>query len=649
MNKRRLKELPCTAPVWMLKKAKTTEKVTFLLRRKFQDIQTYELYLTGKLQKGDDIPEFIVFRDKHNWINYSPKEERWTYAVFENARVQMEVNQRIFYGTYNTDQYTILKNLRSWQSKILRKRYVKKKQNERERTEILMNQVPELPEDFEDFIENNLMKNANYIVYNRKKNEAYCTRCKKEYTLDELEIINSHEAKHMADYLRCPKCGIWVKQISHGMSRNKKGFVYGTEVAQLYGSGIIVREFTAYRNFGCEQSEKPRDMNTGFYEIHRFVITPQWAKKFEKIAGEWRDRTNKSFLTLGMESGKYYTEDIREIVEVSGLNYEGLGELVQEELDKQRYSRGIEHILYRVHERKHIEQMLKAGLKQLAQLELESNYNGYTVDVKATKLTKILGINKGELRILREQENQVLALKIMQMYHRNKRTVSRELIERVCSSERKRGEISIWDIEKLLDKNVTEEKALRYIELQNTSLSDFIDHLEMLEKLGIPRKKCNIYPSNFKEVHQEEIEEDILKNEEGISDETNEQFNKTYKNWKRLIRKYKITVHSGEYSCLLPASPLDIKIEGRCQHHCVGRYVDKATEGKSLIFYIRIAKEQRLYTAEYREGKLMQVRARYNGEPEKAARELAEQFAKELAAAERMEAEKNKKQMAEIA
>ncbi len=167
-----------------------------------------------------------------------------------------------------------------------------------------------------------------------------------------------------------------------------------------------------------------------------------------------------------------------------------------------------------------------------------------------------------------------------------------------------------------------------------------------MEKLGIPRKKNNIYPKDFEKFHQDEIEEELLREGNKISNKTNAEFQKTYARWKKIIKKQKVTTTDGRYQCILPESAVDIKIEGRCQHHCVGGYVDAAARGATLIFYIREQKEQRLYTAEYKNGELIQVRARYNANPTLEARKLAEQFARELAAAEEKEAKKNKKQMA---
>lgn len=130
MNKKELLKLPCAAPDWMQKKAKDSTKTTFLLRRKFGPIATYEIYLTKELKEGDIKPEFIVFKGRHDWINYYPKDNRWTKAKFENATIPVEEKRRIHCSTYYLHQYDILTNLRRWQQKIHRNRAGNTKQHQ---------------------------------------------------------------------------------------------------------------------------------------------------------------------------------------------------------------------------------------------------------------------------------------------------------------------------------------------------------------------------------------------------------------------------------------------------------------------------------------------------------------------------------------
>lgn len=640
MNKKELLKLPCTAPEWMQKKAKDSTKTTFLLRRNFGPIATYEIYLTKELEEGDIKPEFIIFKGHHDWINYYPKDNRWAKAKFENATIPVEENGRTHYSTYYLEQYDVLTNLRKWQDKIGKKRRKEKVRKERERIKNIMSLVPELPEDFMNFVENNLMKNANYIVYNRKADTAHCTRCEENYTVQELEIVNNTKAEHMKEYQTCPKCGVWMKQISSGLSRNKKSFRRGVEIMQKHGSGVVIREFAACRGF--ENKRKTNTMHTTVRELHRYIGDKKGFRKYELEADEWKDRTNSNFILYSPRDGKYYNKSVTEVLEGTEIAYEGIAELIRELTDRVTYNNGMEYAVKRVIERPYLEQLIKAGLKELVKAELFGETPIVVViKEKETKVTKMLGINREELRIIRETEKQEVTTEIIQMLKKTEKPANRELILEAYKA-RENG-ATAWQLEKLAKKNIGMIKALKYISEKEIGVNDFTDHLELMEKLGIPKKKNNLYPKDFKRFHQEEIEEDILRNDEKIAGTVRKDFEKTYRRWKKLIEKYKVTTEESGYRVVLPETPMDIKIEGRYLHHCVGGYVNRAAKGETFIFYVRQEEDVRLYTAEYRNGLLIQIRASCNDDPEKEARKLAKKFAKELAAAEKQEKKSKKK------
>lgn len=628
MNKKELLTLRCTAPEWMQRKAAEYQGDTFLLRRKFGEIRTYEFYFAKDVKNGDHIPELIIFRKKNDWINYHPKEERWTIGKFENISMPMVKDNRGYHATYwVVDQYKILRNLRKWQDKIGERRLRLRKRKEREKVEKIMSKVPDLPEDFMNFIENDLMLNANYIIYSRKENKAYCTKCNEEYSVDLLEMRNVEKTGHLKNHQCCPACGVWVKQISAGMSKNKKGFRQGCEIMQPYGSGAIVREFEVLRDF------ENQNMVTRVHEIHRYIALPGSLRKYEKEGKIWKDKTITNFRYYGPSEGKNYSEEIAWI-EQTEIGWTGLGKMAEKIVKSQIYREGMERVLKKIMEKPYVEQLAKGGLKEIAVRELKEGYSPYSLEEEATALTKLLKINKEQLRLLRKQKKQSEALELIQNANSAGIIINEEILENMLKQK-----ISSYRMKKLADTKLKTEKVLRYIAVQNVDLGDFLDHMDMMKKLNIPHKKSNIYPKEFDKFHQEEIEEDILKHNK-ISKETNEKFRETYKNWERLIKEHKITVKSENYQIVFPNNAADIKAEGRIQHHCVGGYMERAAKGQCLIFYVRSLPEQRLYTAEYTGRKLIQIRAKYNKDPEKEARALAEQFTKELAEAEAKEESK---------
>lgn len=64
----------------------------------------------------------------------------------------------------------------------------------------------------------------------------------------------------------------------------------------------------------------------------------------------------------------------------------------------------------------------------------------------------------------------------------------------------------------------------------------------------------------------------------------------------------------------VPRSAEDIRREGEMQHHCVATYINRVSQGQTMILFIRqkTAPEEPFYTLEYRDGKVIQCRGKRN-------------------------------------
>ena len=195
---------------------------------------------------------------------------------------------------------------------------------------------------------------------------------------------------------------------------------------------------------------------------------------------------------------------------------------------------------------------------------------------------------------------------------------------------------------------INTKKACAYILEQGITIRDFKDHMELLAKLGLPKKKAWLYPKDFRKAHQEEIEIDILQNDK-VSVKLQKEYKKTYSRWHQIAKKE--TMKDEKYQIIFPTDCKDIKIEGKVLHHCVGNYVERAATGKTVILFMRSIDEldKRLYTMEYQNGKLIQIRASCNGAPTEDARKLAERFAAEFAVAEKKFVEQEQKKQKKAA
>ena len=84
MKKRELIYYDFHAPDWLINKA--TLKETSLVREKDEeaDIMLYKFYRKKDLEKGVYQAYCVIFKAKHEWINYYPQKKRWGIAALDN-------------------------------------------------------------------------------------------------------------------------------------------------------------------------------------------------------------------------------------------------------------------------------------------------------------------------------------------------------------------------------------------------------------------------------------------------------------------------------------------------------------------------------------------------------------------------------------
>ena len=82
----------------------------------------------------------------------------------------------------------------------------------------------------------------------------------------------------------------------------------------------------------------------------------------------------------------------------------------------------------------------------------------------------------------------------------------------------------------------------------------------------------------------------------------------------------------GKYMIIAPKTPKDMIDEGQMQSNCVASYIDRVANGHTMIFFMRLRKdpEKSLVTIEVRDGRLVQVKARFNKAPTAEQHEAVE-------------------------
>ncbi|EPS8735857.1 PcfJ domain-containing protein [Listeria monocytogenes] len=153
----------------------------------------------------------------------------------------------------------------------------------------------------------------------------------------------------------------------------------------------------------------------------------------------------------------------------------------------------------------------------------------------------------------------------------------------------------------------------------------YMDYLSMIHKLSIPLDSENIIiPQNLVIAHDNAV---ILVNQLKYEGEE-----KKYKGRFEKIKNYEKVVDN--YAFIVPREVIDIVKEGKNLHHCVGGagYIEQHIEGKTTIIFVRDKQdlEKSLYTLEYKNGQINQLRGKHNCEPTPDVQEAANKWAELL-------------------
>lgn len=273
------------------------------------------------------------------------------------------------------------------------------------------------------------------------------------------------------------------------------------------------------------------------------------------------------------------------------------------------------------------EKMYKVGLGKLAKEDFHG-YNPIGFAKENSTLTGMLGISREQLKTLRRHPS-LRALQIMMVdrtFNPNEEMVS--LISNL--------KISTHDWEEIRDNKPL--KTLRYLSKQKIALHEWKHYLRTLENIGYQLDDAYMFPKDFRREDARVTEEYRAKREERRKENENKRDGLMYKiaeglrNNKELREFFK---GSNGLQVFVPESAEELRREGASLHNCLRTYVERYSEGKTLIFFIRRMEDPTApYIAmEYCHGRVIQCRLDYN-EPVKDTKiiDFAEALARKLAA-----------------
>lgn len=534
-------------------------------------------------------------------------------------------------------------------SKQVQKKYASK---ERKR-KMLMDSVPDLPEDFNEWIRKQAAPGIDYLIYNKEDGKYSCTACGSQIEENQLQIKPKH-----GKTVICPKCGaeLKVKKIGNGSIeiRTNAGIVQKT------GKKLcVIRHFDVVLKykFGQKHSVKLSEAMRVFpyeREIAEKRVRPCQIYYNQNSFG-WDTAEN------GYGHGSYPKNHFDQ-------GNRGNRHATSEYMYPNTITAAFEDTAYMAWGRI-FEQMSAAGIKlNYNLLMMAYMFRGLTNTVEylfkgrfyrlLTETTEDINVwNKEYIGVLHtsgESINEVFGIKDSQIINRIRDMNGGEnTVEWMrCQEETKKqipqetlnwlSENNLWerDLKKLTER-MSVQQAVNYLIRQQkesyhgksfrTVIEQYEDYMDMCKKLNKKLDDEMIFkPRELKKRHDDaaetwhEQEEEIRKIQEKKSRERYaKEMSDKYPEVEKVLKEVKSKLeYTGEnYRIVVPKRIIDIQDEGRFLHHCCGasdRYFDRIAQHETYICFLRKNEKPGIpyYTIEVEPGgTIRQHRSMHDEEP----------------------------------
>lgn len=247
--------------------------------------------------------------------------------------------------------------------------------------------------------------------------------------------------------------------------------------------------------------------------------------------------------------------------------------------------------------------------------------------------SEILGIKKYSLNKLKEYKDKYIPIKeiedkfgskMVQYYdifvnnlNWGERALERAAVDKI-SYIVKNANISLQKLIAYLNDCYVKQHMYDYNELELLSL--YYDSLIMAEQLELPFDKA---PRSLKRYHDVLVKESKLVEDKIKSMKLSSEMIQ-YEPFETIAVKDEEGKYNQDYSIILPKSISDVINEGKTMHHCVGSYVDRIIQKKSVIYFLRKAGDlegRSVATFEVNplSDSIVQIQAPYNKKPDEKA------------------------------
>ena len=621
------------------------------------------------VQTAGSILIINLFEDKELKARYCMDSETYQYETYQ-AGVW---NQRKFSAFYREKEYSywdgsmnekgvrfdsgddrkIIENLlkkESWRKDVIRlinereAEYVsdnreKKEFRRRKRVKDVMSQVPDMPEDIQEWISERAVT-EDYFFLDPEKKEWRCTGCGKSIPENRLKRENGEKPKDK-DRLTCPRC----KKVCCIVRRGKRKVIKTNFIVMQ----PIDEESGVMRMYDAEIVCDKKGKSVKLSEAIRIILFKRLSRMYFKKIDIYYNQNPKTWEMERAWRGECGAFDNRGNISNRRFNpgylYRGGIEQALEGTAFQRWIRVFAQMaeagiyadynaLMASSEESMTEltEMLFKGrfyrllLEESGRISLRCReYTGMLV-LDSSRIENVFGIeDRQRINRIREQDGGSLMVEWMRWSERRNMRLSDKVLkwlnENGCSPK---------DMQWLLIR-MSPEKAMNYIERQRNEsysgksvkgvISQYEDYMQMCQRLKKDTADEMVYrPRELKRRHDEAVKEIEEQKAEITADEYSARFPGVEDVMKEIRGKYEYS--SEKYSITVPRRCVDIVLEGRALHHCAGatdRYFDRIKQHETYICFLRRTEEpdKPYYTIEVEPGgTIRQHRGYMDEEPE---------------------------------
>lgn len=476
--------------------------------------------------------------------------------------------------------------------------------------------------------ERSLLKDFEVFVYDAKTKLGTCSRCK-----GTAKIIPHTRHKAIG---KCPICDSKVTFYTKG----KLAWQYQAETEIMWlsplGDNLLLRYFTVHGRRDKEDMLKPV---INVYEIARQIIqVKRLVHTYKVINGAWRQvdlgNYHSSFYSMvklwidnwGGEGMIYYNaSEIKSFLVNSEFKYSGLLEWLEW---KPCSTYAVTTYLLTWFKLPQIEWVVKSGFKQIADdiVYRKGYYNHFVFKPDAKNLLDWLHLDRTLRKEILPVKETISLASVHDKFVYPRQDIS-ELIE-----VRETYNCSTQNIGEILDVT-TLHKAIRYLSENEFKCDMWLDYIRMRKAKGNFDKKNSmiVFPRYLRKAHDEMLGWKHNHEKEVEKAKHAEMFKRLHEVALKVTKQFQF--QNSKYLMTVPQTGDEIIQEGEEQHICVGRfdqnYMKNMASGVGLVLFVREkeAPDKSFFTVEVRDGKVLQVRGKYNSAPSDDVKKFILEFA----------------------